>query len=159
MKKPIETVHITNPPGSQTFKILIRQLRDTTKEVAHLKVEAIFDRVKMKELMDGYNKTLDLPRFAARKAHPLHRQLKNIYRKNRDFQSQNRRLKEDLQHFQDEVAQRNLQVLVEAVIEKEKLATKESISPLKKHATVKGKKHVVPKEIPPSPRRSVKLMK
>jgi hypothetical protein len=57
------------------------------------------------------------------------------------------------------VAQRNLQVLVEAAIEKETPTTKESIAPLKKPVTVKRKKHVVPKEDPPSPRKSVRLMK
>ena len=112
MKKHVEAVHITTPPGSQTFKILIRKLRDARKEVAHLKVESMSDRVKMKEIMDGYNHTLDLAKFAARKAQPLHRQLKNLYRQNRDFSSQNRKLKAELQHFQDEIAQRNLHVLV-----------------------------------------------
>jgi hypothetical protein len=62
----------------------------------------------MKKLMDGYSQNLDLVRFATRKAQPLHRQLQNLYRKNRGFQSQNRKLKAELQHFQDEVAQRNL---------------------------------------------------
>ena len=73
MKKHVETVHITTPPGSQTFKILIRKLRDARKEVAQLKIEAMSDRVKMKELMDGYIKTLDLERFASIKAQHLHR--------------------------------------------------------------------------------------
>jgi predicted RNase H-like nuclease (RuvC/YqgF family) len=125
--------------------------------VTQLKAEAMSDKVKMKELMDGYKHTLDLARFAARKAQPLHRQLKNLYRKNIGFQSQNRKLKAELQHFQDEVAQRNLQVLVEVVIEKETQATKESIAPLKNHVTAKNKKPVVPKEDPPSPRKSVRL--
>jgi hypothetical protein len=48
MKKPLETVHVTTPPGIQTFKILIRQLRDARKEVAQLKEEAMSDRVNMK---------------------------------------------------------------------------------------------------------------
>jgi hypothetical protein len=156
-KKPIETVHVTAPPDSQTFKRLIRQLRDARKEVAQLKTEAMSDRVKMKELMDGYNHTLDLARFAARKAQPLHRQLQNLYRQNRGFQSQNRKLKAELQHFQDEVAQRNLQVLVEASIEKETSTVKESTTPLKNPIIVKKKKPVVPNEDPPSTRKSVRL--
>jgi hypothetical protein len=40
---------------------------------------------QMKELMDGYRNTLDLERFAARKAQPLHRQLQNLYRQNIGF--------------------------------------------------------------------------
>jgi hypothetical protein len=55
------------------------------------------------------------------------------------------------------VAQRKLQVLVEAAIEKEKPSSKESIAPLKKHVTSKRKKLVIPKEGPPSPRKSVRL--
>jgi hypothetical protein len=39
----------------------------------------------MKELMDGYNHTLDLTIFAARRSQPLQRKLKNLYRKNKDF--------------------------------------------------------------------------
>jgi hypothetical protein len=156
-KNPVETVHVTTPPDSQTFKRLIRQLRDARKEVAQLKTEAMSDRVKMKELMDGYSHTLDLERFAARKAQPLHRKLQNLYRQNKGFQSQNRKLKEELQHFQDEVAQRNLQVLVEAAIEKETPTVKESIAPLKKPVIAKRKKSVVPNEDPPSTRKSVRL--
>jgi hypothetical protein len=68
MKNPIETVHATTPPDNQTFKRLIKKLRDARKEVTHLKEEAMSDKVKMKELMDGYNHSLDLERFATRKA-------------------------------------------------------------------------------------------
>jgi hypothetical protein len=80
----------------------------------------------MEELMVGYNHTLDLARFAVRKALPLHKQLNNIYRHNMGFQSQTRKLKAYLKHFRDEVAQRNLQVLVEAAIEDDKPVIKES---------------------------------
>jgi hypothetical protein len=119
----------------------------------------------MKELMNGYSHTLDLARFAGRKAHPLHRQLQKLYRKNRGFQSQNKKLKAELQHFQDEVAQRNLQVLVEDAIEKETSSIKESIAPVKKSVIAKKKKpiiankkkSVVPNEDPPSTRKSVRL--
>jgi hypothetical protein len=48
MKKPLEIVHVTTPPKNQTFKRLIRQLRDARKEVAQLKEEAMSDRVNMK---------------------------------------------------------------------------------------------------------------
>ena len=57
------------------------------------------------------------------------------------------------------MAQRNLNVLVEAAIEKEKPTTKESIVLVKKHVTTKGKHVDVPKGSPPSTRRSVRLMK
>jgi hypothetical protein len=125
--------------------------------VAKLKREAMSDRAKMIELMDGYSHTLDLARFAARREQPLHRQLKNLYRKNRGFQSQNRKLKEELKHFQDEVAQRNLQVLVEAAIEDDKPTNKESTATPKKPVNAKKKKSIVSIEDPLSTRKSMRL--
>jgi hypothetical protein len=80
MKKLVDIVHITTALSNQTFKILIKQLKDSIKEVAHLKEEGMFNRVKMKELMDGYSHTIDLERFATRKAQPLYRKLKNLYK-------------------------------------------------------------------------------
>jgi hypothetical protein len=84
-KNPIETTHATVPPDSQTYKILIKQLRDARKEIARLKAEDKVHLAQMKELMDGYNYTLDLARFATRRSQPLHRQLNNIYRQNKGF--------------------------------------------------------------------------
>jgi hypothetical protein len=107
-KKPAETMHVSTPPSDQTFKRLIKQLKESRKEVAKLKKEAMSKRFKMTELMDGYSHTLDLAIFATRRTQPLHRQLQNLYRQNIGFQAQNRNLKEELKHFQDEVAQRNL---------------------------------------------------
>jgi hypothetical protein len=66
---------------------LIRQLRDARKEIVHLKGEGLAERRKMKELMDMYNETLELAKFTARIFLPLHRQLRNLYKKNRDLQS------------------------------------------------------------------------
>jgi hypothetical protein len=111
----------------------------------------------MEELMVGYNHTLDLERFVAIKALPLHKQLKNLYRHNRGFQSQKRKLKAELKHFQDEVSQRNLQVLVEVVVEDDKPAAKESTTTLKKPSNAKKKKFVVSIDDPLSTRKSVRL--
>jgi hypothetical protein len=36
-KKLAETAHVPNPLGSQTYKRLIKQLRDARREIAHLK--------------------------------------------------------------------------------------------------------------------------
>jgi hypothetical protein len=55
------------------------------------------------------------------------------------LQSQNIKLKAELQQFQDKMAQRNLNVLVEVAIEKENPIAKESIAPMKKPVTAKGK--------------------
>jgi hypothetical protein len=57
------------------------------------------------------------------------------------------------------MAQRKLQVLVESSIEKENPTAKESITLVKKPTTTKGKKPVVQRGSPPSPRRSVRLMR
>ena len=57
------------------------------------------------------------------------------------------------------MGQRNLNVLVEAAIEKEKPIAKESIALVKKLVTAKGRHVFVPKGIPPSTRRSFRLMK
>ena len=62
-----------------------------------------------------------------------------------------------MQHFQDEVAQRNLQVLVEDSIEKETPVVKENKTPLRKPVISKRKKSIVPNEDPPSTRKSVRL--
>jgi hypothetical protein len=152
MKKPVEIINISTPPSNHTFKRLIRRLREARKEVAHLKSKGLSQRIKMKELMDNYNNTLYLARFAARRALPLHKQLKNLYR-------QNRKLKAELQHFKDEVAQMNLNVLVEAAIEKEKPIVNKSTPVVKNPVTTKGKHVDVPERSPPSTRRSVRLMK
>jgi hypothetical protein len=151
-EKPIEVININTPPSNPTFKRLIRQLRDARKEVARLKVESLTERRKMKELMDMYNETLDLERFSARRSLPLHRKLKTLYRKNISFQSQNRKLKEELQPFKDELAQRNLNVLVQAAIERDEPAVKRS-TPTKERdaAMTEGSS--------PATRRSARLRK
>jgi hypothetical protein len=111
----------------------------------------------MNELMSGYNHTLDLARFATRKALPLRKQLKNLYRQNMGFQAQNRKLKAELKHFQDEVTQKNLQVLVEAAIENDKPIAKESTTILKKPTSAKKKKSTESVEDTLSTRKSVRL--
>jgi hypothetical protein len=111
----------------------------------------------MTKLMDGCSHTLDLERFSARRAQPVHRHLKNLYRKNRGFRFHNRKLKAELKHFQDEIAQRNLQVLVEDAIENDKPAAKESTATLKNLVNAKKKKFVVPIEDPLSTKKSVSL--
>jgi hypothetical protein len=117
-----------------------------------LKAESLTERRKMKELMDMYNETLDLERFSARRSFPLHRQLKTLYRKNKSFQSQNRKLKEELHPFKDELAQRNLNVLVQAAIERDEPAVKRS-TPTKERdvAMTEGSS--------PATRRSARLRK
>jgi hypothetical protein len=45
MKNLVETVHITTPPDTQTFKRLMKKLRYARKEVAQLKEKSMYDRV------------------------------------------------------------------------------------------------------------------
>jgi hypothetical protein len=52
-KNLVETTHVSNALGGHTFKRLIRQLKESRKEVAQLKREAISKRMKMTELMEG----------------------------------------------------------------------------------------------------------
>jgi hypothetical protein len=91
----------------------------------------------MKELMDNYNNTLDFKRFAAIRDLLLHKKIKNLYMKNRGFHSQNRKLKEKLKHFKDEVAQKNLNVLVEVAIEREEPIVNKSTPTVKKTTPTK----------------------
>jgi hypothetical protein len=107
--------------------------------------------------MIGYNHNLKLARFIAREALPLRKQLKNIYRHNRGFQVQNMKLKEELKHFQDEVTQKNLQVLVEAAIEDDKQLDNESTTILKKPTSSKKKKSTKLVGDTLSTRKSVRL--
>jgi hypothetical protein len=79
-----------------------------------LKGEGLDERKKMKELMDMYKETIDLDNFTTRRFLPLHRKIRNLYRKNRDLRSQNIKLKVELQPFKDNLSQRNLNVLVQA---------------------------------------------
>jgi hypothetical protein len=159
MKNLVEVININTPPSNHTFKILIRLLREARKEVAHLKEKGLSERIKMKELIDVYKNTLDLEIFAARRCQPLHKQLKNLYNKNRGFQSQNRKIKVELQHFKDGLAQRNLNVLVEDAIEREEPVVKKSTPAVKKPITTKEKHVVVLEGSSPSTRRSARLMK
>jgi hypothetical protein len=46
-KNLAETTHVANPLGDQSFERLIRQLKESRKEVAQLKREAISERAKM----------------------------------------------------------------------------------------------------------------
>jgi len=124
-----------------------------------LKAESLEDRRKMKDLMDNYNNTLDLEKFAARRALPFHKKLNNLYKKDRGFQSQNRKLKEKLQHFKDELAQSNLNVLVESAIEREEPIVKKRKPTVKKTIHAKEKHVVVLEGSSPSTRKSVRLMK
>jgi hypothetical protein len=83
--------------------------------------------------------------------------LKNLYRQNKGFQAHNKKLKEELKHFQDEVTQKNLQVLVEDAIEDDKIVSKESTTIWKKPTSGKKKKSSELVEDTLSTRKCVRL--
>jgi hypothetical protein len=85
IEKHVEVINIKTPPSNNTFKRLNRQLRATRKEFARLKEKRLYERINMKEHMDMYSNTLDIEIFAARRAMPLHKKLRNLYRKKRGF--------------------------------------------------------------------------
>jgi hypothetical protein len=62
-------------------------------------------------MLDLYEKTIDKEIYLAKRSLPLHRQLKNVYRKKRACQVEIRRLKEELQPFKEQVEKRNLDML------------------------------------------------
>jgi hypothetical protein len=92
---------------------LIRQLKDARKEISHFKGEGLDERKNFKHLMDMYLETIDKARFTTNIFMPLHRQLRNLYRKNKDLQSQIIKLKLDFHPFKEEIAQINLNVLAQ----------------------------------------------
>jgi hypothetical protein len=50
-----------------------------------LKGEGLAERKKLSGLMDMYQETIDEARFVEKIFLPLHRQLKNLYRQNKDL--------------------------------------------------------------------------
>jgi uncharacterized protein YaaN involved in tellurite resistance len=68
-------------------------------------------RNKIKGMMGMYHETIDKARFLAKIFLPLHRKLRNIYKKKRSHQAQIKKLKEKLQPFIEELAKRNLDML------------------------------------------------
>ena len=69
---------------------------------------------KLSDLMDMYRVTLEKDKFIAKIFRPLHRQLKNLYKHNIAYQSQIRGPKMALQHFREELAKKNLDILAKS---------------------------------------------
>jgi hypothetical protein len=81
-KHPIEIIDINTPPheSNPTFKRLRRQLKEARTENDKLKKKDLETRIKMKDMLDLYEETIDKERFMAKRSLPLHRQLKNMYK-------------------------------------------------------------------------------
>ena len=102
-KQPIEIIDIITPPheSNPTFKRLERQLKDARAENYKLKKENLEARIKSKEMLDLYEKTIDKERCFAKRSIPIHRQLKNVYKHKRACQAEIKRLKEEFQPFKE----------------------------------------------------------
>jgi hypothetical protein len=112
-KKPMEVIDINTPPheGNPTFKRLKRQLQDAKAKIDKLKKEELDSRIKLKEMLDIYEETIDKYRFMDKRSFPFHRKLKNVYRQKRACQAEIRKLKAELQPFREKVAKRNLNMM------------------------------------------------
>jgi hypothetical protein len=113
VENPVEIIDITTPQkeSNHTFKRLKRQLKEARVEVDEMKKGELVAKKKLNGLMDMYHETIDKARFIAKRFRPLHRQLKNLYRQNKAYQAQIRKLKMELQPFKEELAKRNMDML------------------------------------------------
>ena len=74
-KQPMEVIDINTPPheSNPTFKILGRQLKDTRAKNQKLKEENMEAQIKLNNMLDLYEKTIDKARYLAKISLPLHR--------------------------------------------------------------------------------------
>jgi hypothetical protein len=106
-------IEITTHPENTTFKRLIQQLRESRDKIAKLKREELVGKKKLRDLMDMYRENLVQTKFIAMRFRPFHMQLKSLYRQNLSYQGQIKGLKMELQHFKEELAKINLNVLAQ----------------------------------------------
>jgi hypothetical protein len=113
VEKPVEIIDITTPQkeSNHTFKRLKRQLKEARDEVDEMKKGELVEKKNLKGLMDLYRETVNKARFIAKRFRPLHRQIRNLYRQNKAYQAQIRKLKMELQPFKEEMAKKNLDML------------------------------------------------
>jgi uncharacterized protein YaaN involved in tellurite resistance len=113
VEKLVEIVHITTPQeeSNPTFKSLKRQLKEARTKVDRMRKEYLSVSRKFKEVLDIHRKSIDKKTFMSKIFLPLHRMLKNLYRKNIYYQAHIRKLKEELQPFKEELAKRNMDIL------------------------------------------------
>ena len=101
IEEHIEIIDIMTPLENPTFKRMNKQLKEARNEITNLKREGFVERKKLSDLMDMYLETIDKSKFVVKIFMPLHRKLKNLYRKKKDLQAQIRRLKLELQSFRE----------------------------------------------------------
>jgi hypothetical protein len=62
------------------LKRLRRKLKDARIENEKLKEEDLEARIKMKDMLELYEETIDKARYMAKMSLPLHRKLMNLYK-------------------------------------------------------------------------------
>jgi len=80
--QPIEFIDINTPhhESNPTSKRLRRHLKDAKTKIDRLKKKDLDSKIKLKEMLDLYEETIDKEKFMAKMLLPLHIQLKNVYR-------------------------------------------------------------------------------
>jgi hypothetical protein len=69
-----------------------------------LKKENLQDRIKLKENIGMCEETIAKEKHMVRRSLPLHRQVKNVYRKKKSFQDEIKKLKKELQQVEEHIA-------------------------------------------------------
>jgi hypothetical protein len=85
-----------------------------------LKKENLDARIKLKDILELHDNTIDKAIYMVTRYLPLHRKLKNVYKYKRACQAEIRKLKAELKPFKEQVAKMNLDILA-------KVATRRSI--------------------------------
>jgi hypothetical protein len=76
-----------------------------------LKKENLEARIKLKDILELYEETIDKSIYMAKRYLPLHRKLKNVYKQKKYCQVEIKKLKVELQPFKEQVEKRNLNIL------------------------------------------------
>ena len=87
-------------------------------------------RIKLKEMLEMYGETIDKARFLGKRFFPLHRKLKNVYRKNKTHQDEIKKLKAELHPFKDELDKRNLDMIAKVATKRISRTKKKKINAL-----------------------------
>jgi hypothetical protein len=119
-KDPIEIIEIKSPSeeSNPTFKRLRKQLKEARVENEKLKKENLQARIQLKENIGMCEESIAKEKHMVRRTLPLHRQVKNVYMKNRFFQDEIIRLKKELQQSKEHIAKRNLDLLAQKPLAK-----------------------------------------
>jgi hypothetical protein len=109
-------VHSSLEESDLRVKRLKNQLREAQDLIVHLREENKEMKVKMVAHLDDCEKVIDNGRYMVKRSLHLHKQLKNVYKQKMVLQKENKVLKRKLHRLEEEVAQRNLDMLAQVVV-------------------------------------------